>query len=238
KRKRAEDTLHQRETELVEAQRLARIGSWHWDAESNVTVGSDELLRIFGCDPATQRVPTYRDQRGRWYPVDEWKRLKAAMQRTMRTGIAYEGELQAFRNGAPIWIAARGAVGRNSTDQIVGLRGTVQEITERKLAELALTERNTQLELASKAARVGSYTIQFTTGLINLSPGCATILGLPESTFVIPRDTTRKLVHPEDLAQFDAFVIRRIVRSNMNSLRNFASSALTMARSVGSRRAA
>ena len=70
-RKRAEDTLHQREAELVEAQRLARIGSWHWDAGSNVIVGSDELLRIFGLDPGTRQLPAYREQRGRWYPDDD-----------------------------------------------------------------------------------------------------------------------------------------------------------------------
>src|SRR5262249_9242864 len=57
-RKHAEDALRQREVELGEAQRLAHIGSWYWKAEADVPVASDELLRIFGLDPATQRVPT------------------------------------------------------------------------------------------------------------------------------------------------------------------------------------
>jgi PAS domain S-box-containing protein len=198
-RKRAEDTLHQREAELVEAQRLARIGSWHWDAESDVAVGSEELLRIFGLDLGTRRLPSYREQRGRWYPVDDWKWLKAAIQSTMQTGVSYELELQALRNGTPIWITARGAVVRNSTDQIVGLRGTVQEITDRKLAELALAERNTQLELASKTARVGSFSVDLSTGVVKLTSGCTTIFGLPEGTTEISRDDGRKLVHREDL---------------------------------------
>ena len=198
-RKRAEDTLHQRETELVEAQRLARIGSWHWDAESDVTVGSDELLRIFGCDPATQRVPTYRDQRGRWYPVDDWKRLKAAMQSTMQTGIGYEVELQAFRNEIPIWITARGAAVRNSTGQTVGLRGTVQDITGRKSAERMLAERNLQLRLAAKTGLVGSYTSDIHTEIVQISPGYAAIYGLPEGTTEITRSEWLTRVHPEDV---------------------------------------
>ena len=147
----AEEALRQREVELCEAQRLAHIGSWYWKAESDVTVGSDELLRIFGLDPATQRVPTLRDQRYRWFPVDDWKRLKAAVQRTMQTGVGYELELQAFRNEIPIWVTARGAAVRNSTRQIVGLRGTVQDITERKSAERMLVERNLQLRQDSSA---------------------------------------------------------------------------------------
>jgi PAS domain S-box-containing protein len=80
-RKRAEDTLHQREGELVEAQRLARIGNWNWNAESDGTVGSDELHRIFGLDPGTRHLPAYREQRGPWYPVDDWIRLKADWRR-------------------------------------------------------------------------------------------------------------------------------------------------------------
>src|SRR5215831_9978187 len=137
-RKHAEDALRQREVELGEAQRLAHIGSWFCEAETDALVASDELLRVYGLDPTTQRVLTLRDQRDRWHPVDDWERLKAAIQRTMQTGLGYELELRAFRNEVPIWITARGAAVRNSKGQIVGLRGTVQDITERKQAELAL----------------------------------------------------------------------------------------------------
>src|SRR5215472_3744735 len=199
----AEVTMMSTEAELVEAQRLAHIGSWHWDAKSDVTIGSDELLRIFGLDPASRHLPAYREQRGRWYPVEDWKRLKAAMQSTMQTGVSYELELQAFRNGIPIWITARGAAVCNSKGQVVGLRGTVQDITDRKLAELALAERNTQLELASKTARVGSLAIDFHAGLVKLSPGCAAILGLPGSTVEMSTADVNKLVHPEDLAPLE-----------------------------------
>ncbi len=202
-RKRAEDALHQRETELVEAQRLARIGSWHWDAESDVIVGSAELLRIFGLDPATQHLPGYREQRGRWYPVEDWKRLLAAMRSTMQTGVSYELELRSFRTGTPIWIIARGAAVRNSTDRIVGLRGTIQEITERKQAELALAERNAQLALAAKAARVGCYANDLKAGLIAVSEGYVTIHGLPEGTVQTTLSNWRSRVHPDDLAAFD-----------------------------------
>src|SRR5262245_22901760 len=172
-RKHAEDALHQREFELGEAQRLAHIGSWYWDADADVVLASDELLRIFGLDPATQRVLTLRDQRGRWYSVGDWERLTAAVQRTMRTGVGYEMELRAFRNEIPIWITARGAAVRNSKGQIIGLRGTVQDITERKHAELSLAERDLQLHLAAKAGLIGSYAYDTCTERRQNFPGCA-----------------------------------------------------------------
>src|SRR5262245_61597168 len=195
----AEEALRQREVELCEAQRLAHIGSWYWKAESDVTVGSDELLRIFGLDPATQRVPTLRDQRDRWFPVDDWKRLKAAVQRTMQTGVGYELELQAYRNGIPIWVTARGAAVRNSTRQIVGLRGTVQDITERQSADRMLVERNLQLRLAAKTGLVGTYTSNSHTEIVQISPGYAAIYGLPEGTTEITRSEWLARVHPEDV---------------------------------------
>src|SRR5215831_14215972 len=198
-RKHAEKALRQREAELSEAQRLAHIGSWYWKAESDVVVGSDELLRIFGLDPATQRVPTLRDQRDRWFPVDDWKRLKAAVQRTMQTGVGYELELQAFRNEIPIWITARGAAVRNSTGQIVGLRGTVQDITERKSAERRRVERNLQLRLAAKPGLVATYTADAHTEIAQIAPGYAAIYGLPEGTTEITRSEWLARVHPEDV---------------------------------------
>ena len=49
-REQAAEALRQREAELTEAQRLAHIGNWYWDAEAKAIVGSDELIRIFGLE--------------------------------------------------------------------------------------------------------------------------------------------------------------------------------------------
>ena len=132
--KRAEDALLRKEAELREAQRLAHVGSWYWDAQNDATIGSDELLRIYGFDPATQTMPNFVDQRGQCYPVEDWERVNEAVQRTMGTGVGYELEVQALRNGTRIWVTTRGEVVRDADSRVVGLRGTVQDITERKQA--------------------------------------------------------------------------------------------------------
>lgn len=132
--------LRQSESQLRDAQRLAHIGSWYWDAQTDATTGSDELLRIFGFDPATQVMPAFKEQRGRCYPVEEWERINAAVQETMRTGIGYELDVQAIRNGAAIWVTTRGEVVREAEGRTVGLRGTVQDITDRKQAEEAMRQ--------------------------------------------------------------------------------------------------
>jgi PAS domain-containing protein len=55
-----EDTLHQKERELREAQRLAQVGSWEWDPEADIVTWSEELYRLAGRDPNSPAVK-YRD---------------------------------------------------------------------------------------------------------------------------------------------------------------------------------
>ena len=97
---------------------------------------------------------------------------------------------------------------------IVGVVNMQLDLTDRKRAEAALAERDTLLTLASKVARVGSYFLDYHTGVVRLTPGCAALYGLPEGTTQLSRAEGRACVHPEDLAGLDeqlsqAFMERR-----------------------------
>jgi signal transduction histidine kinase len=56
-------------------------------------------------------------------------------------------------DGTHRWIMARGEAQRDSSDHVAGLRGTVQDITVRKLAEEALSSVNGRLIEAQEAER-------------------------------------------------------------------------------------
>src|ERR1700676_5567455 len=43
--------LQESKARLEEAQRVAHVGHWEWDLETNVVVWSDETYRIFGLKP-------------------------------------------------------------------------------------------------------------------------------------------------------------------------------------------
>ncbi len=186
-RKQAEEALRAKEADLTEAQRVAHIGSWQWDAKTDVTIGSDELLRIYGFDPATQTMPDFRGQRGRCYPVEDWERINAAVQRTLETGVGYELDARVIRNGTTIWVTTRGEVVRDATGQIVGLRGTVQDITARKQAEEALREAHDSLE-----QRVQERTAELSHALEKLSVQAEQLRSLAsELTLVEQRERVR-----------------------------------------------
>ncbi|WP_159726033.1 HWE histidine kinase domain-containing protein [Methylosinus sp. Ce-a6] len=128
--------LRRAEAELCEAQRLGRIGSWRWSGRLDDRGGaSPYLARIFGLDPAAP-PPSFAEQKGLLYAPADWERLDAATRETLRTGESFELDLPAHRaDGAAIHVTIRGEAVRDERDAIVGLRSTIQDITERKQAQ-------------------------------------------------------------------------------------------------------
>ena len=138
-RRRAEESLLERTKEFREAQRVAKVGSWMWDPSTDTVSWSEELYRIVGRDPALPAA-TYAEH-SLLYTPESWERLRLAVERALQTGRSYELELELIRtDGTRIWTNARGEVLRNDLGEIVKLRGTLQDITERKQTEEALTE--------------------------------------------------------------------------------------------------
>jgi len=149
KRKRVEEALRKSEKDLKEAQRLGRLGSWDWDATTDTIKWSEEYYRIYGFDPA-QPPPGYEEHK-KVYTPESAARLDAAVKRNMETGEPYELDLELARSEGPSrWITARSETKRDAQGQIIGLRGTAQDITERKKAEETRLE-NLRLEAADKA---------------------------------------------------------------------------------------
>ena len=57
------------------------------------------------------------------------------MQRTLETGVGYELDVRIIRNGGTRWVTTHGETMRDANGQIVGLRGTVQDVTECEAGE-------------------------------------------------------------------------------------------------------
>lgn len=146
--KHAEAKLRENETDLREAQRLAHVGSWYWDNRSTDAPyrHSEEILRIFGLEPGS-KVPGFQDQKGTLYPHDSWEKVQDAIGLTWTTGVDAELEVQGRKpDGSLIWLISRAEAVRNHSGEIIGLRGTVQDITERKRTESAI--RTSEIQLA------------------------------------------------------------------------------------------
>jgi PAS domain S-box-containing protein len=141
-RKRAEEALRASEAELKESQRVARLGSWSMDVKTGEIRWSDELYRMMGADPSLP--PPQISESGRLFTPESWVRLSTEMDKTVRTGVPYELELETVRtDGSSGWMLARGEPVRDAGGAIAGLRGIAQDITARKQAEAARQESET-----------------------------------------------------------------------------------------------
>ncbi len=151
-RKDAEESLRRKEMELKESQRLAGVGGWQWDPDTDTVVWSEELYRIAGRDPILPAV-SYKEH-SQLYTPESWDRLRAAVEAALHTGAPYELDLEMVcADGTHRWVTARGEAQRDSAGQIVRLRGTVQDITERKRAEEAVSSVNGRLIEAQESER-------------------------------------------------------------------------------------
>jgi PAS domain S-box-containing protein len=99
------------------------------------------------------------------------EQIAAAIRRLFDTGEPYQLDLQiTHSSGDARWALARGEVAeRNPDGSVAVIRGTVQDITERKLVELALQRREQELRDVQRIAGVGSWRWEMATGKLSWS---------------------------------------------------------------------
>jgi len=133
-RKRAEDALREREMQLAESQRIAHLGSWEHNPLTGDIYWSDELFRLIGLDPAQDRAD-FGTFFARIHPDDQ-PFLKRAVETSLREKKPFDVEYRLVIPGGPIKIIhARADLVPDAKGELSVLRGTGQDITERKLAE-------------------------------------------------------------------------------------------------------
>jgi diguanylate cyclase (GGDEF)-like protein/PAS domain S-box-containing protein len=133
--------LKTKEAELLEAHRLARFGTWYWDLRTGAIPSSPSVREIFG-----QEMPPFEALRGTVLPVASWDLVNAASQEVVRTGKGYDLEIEVIHaDGHPFWINTKCEAIRNDQGEVVALRGTLQDITERKHADARLRESEEDL---------------------------------------------------------------------------------------------
>ncbi len=148
--RRLTEELRHSQWEMEEVQRLARVGSWHWNAKEDYVFWSPELFHIAGRDPR-RGAPRFAEQ-CELYSPESWARLNFAVDCAMETGKSYEMELEFFRGDQQrFWTVVRGEPMRDGAGKIIGLRGTLQDVTAWRVAENALRQAKDAAESATRA---------------------------------------------------------------------------------------
>lgn len=148
--KKHERALMRRETELSEAQALARMGHWRWEVGQTELTWSLQIFRIFGKDPKSF-VPTL-DNLNNLVIRRDLGRMVQAFQRAILEKNDYDIEFRLQReNGDIRHIRCEGRCEMDHDGDVVALYGIMQDITEQRLYEQELKDAKDASEQAYAA---------------------------------------------------------------------------------------
>ncbi len=139
-RSKAEDALKKNQIRFEETQELAHIGSWEFNFITTEVACSKEVFRIFDLEntPAEKMYDAY----SRRIHPDDRLLIKNAIKKALHEGEISSAECRIICNNNVVKYILAIAEPLKSRQQkkIIGLRGTVQDITRQKQADMAKSE--------------------------------------------------------------------------------------------------
>jgi len=177
-RKTDEARMRQQDFLLSKAQEISQIGSYSWDIKTNTFQWSDEMHRIFcisreefdghGPDIIAKAI----------HPDDQEKLLKAQQYILQEKKPYYPMEYRIVRpDGSIRHVWADGHLNLDKNGEVETVIGTVQDITERKLADAALQESQQKLAMHFQHTPVGVIDWNMNMEVIEWNPAAETIFG-------------------------------------------------------------
>ena len=162
---------------MLEAQRLANLGSWSWDIAQNRISWSDQLFKIYGIARAQFRG-TFDDFLNFIHP-DDRAQVQQSIDAAFSTGSGFSHEERIVRqDGGTRYLQSAGEVIRDEHGAAIRMLGVCLDVTERKQAEQALrdSERSHRL-LLSGVSDYAIYMLDSNGNVRSWSPGAEKIKG-------------------------------------------------------------
>ncbi len=125
--------LAESQASLAEAQRLAKLGNWHWDISEPLARWSDEMYRILGMSPG-QCAPVVENFLALVSPEEREAVLSMIRALSANPG-SFPLECRIGTPGGEERILSGESSSRAVEGKVVRLYGTIQDVTERRRAE-------------------------------------------------------------------------------------------------------
>lgn len=185
--------LQQNTDVLNRAQAVAAVGSWVSDIEADLITPSPHACQIFGIAPgSTLRYAGYMAQVHADDRADTVQAWRAALQ-----GASFDVEHRVLAAGQVRWIRQRAEIEFGPHGRAVSALGIVQDITERKLIQLALKQSEqryrTLIEWTPEAILVHRNT-----RILYANPAAVRLFAAPDAASLL-RHTTTELIDPSYL---------------------------------------
>lgn len=184
-RKQAEIALRESETSLREAQTIAGLGNYVLDITNSSWVSSDVLDQVLGIGDDYER--TVDGWAMLIHPDDREMMIDYFTRHVVGKGMPFDKEYRILRHKdqETRWVTGLGKLEYDEQGHPVIMRGTIQDITERKLAELSLYEKIAALRSLAEIDREIIASTQVGPTLELVCRRAAELLRVPVATIAI-----------------------------------------------------
>jgi PAS domain S-box-containing protein len=189
---------HDAEESLMAALNASRTGTFRWNIVTNEIWWDDSLRHLFGL-PSGAPITSIDDFLQRVHP-DHREPVLSELRRCHELGQDFDLELKiVLPDGTERWIYDRGRALRDHTGRPVMMTGACVDITERKLAEQDIRER--ELMLRAVTDNSPDMLSRFDRDLrhVFVNPAVLRLSGLPASSFL--GRTNREMGMPAHLCR-------------------------------------
>jgi PAS domain S-box-containing protein len=180
----AEAALREGHMRYELAASAAGLGIWDWDLASGGMLYSEAAKAIHGFPPNAPvtidqvRAATHRAD----YPHTSAQAARA-LDPQIRDTSAYEYRIVRPSDGEVRWVRAHGTAmfekAADGTEQATRYIGTIQDITEHRLAAEGLRDSEARLRVALEAGRMAVWDYDVSTDTVRYSPELNAMLGFP-----------------------------------------------------------
>ncbi|MGM0554257.1 MAG: response regulator [Pseudomonadota bacterium] len=199
-RKLAEQEAEAAKERLRRGQFYANIGTWEWNMVTGELFWSERIAPLFG-HPEGDLETSYDNFMAAVHP-DDRQAVMDAVNASVEHDWPYEIEHRVVWPGGRVrWLLELGAVQRDAEGRATSMIGVVQDVDDRKRAQMALAERERQLLEAQALASLGNWAADLETGELFWSDEVYRIFGYEPGGIRPSVEVFYGAVHPDDRAR-------------------------------------